>query len=207
MILALCEGIQRPSMDSPHKGAAVPGCPLVVLSHDDFFVVSFNFCWKNSRVVGYLRRHNGDITNRVYWSYIASCTTVHGNIKSFAPRKCDSYIKSMIFKLMLGIYTLSISCKIALRRMPQDLTDDSVTLVQVMAWCRQATSHYQCWLRIISPLWGHQATRSEAITGTNDLHQWGWHICNWLSLRCLVPWINPLPLVCWSTFWKFSLKW
>ena len=26
--------------------------------------------------------------------------------------------------------------------MPLDLTDDKWTLVQVMAWCRQATSHY-----------------------------------------------------------------
>ena len=32
-------------------------------------------------------------------------------------------------------------------------------------------------------------------------------ICNWLSLRCLVPWINHLPPVYWSTFWKSSLKW
>ena len=31
--------------------------------------------------------------------------------------------------------------------MPQDLTDDKSTLVQVMAWCHQAASHYlnQCW--------------------------------------------------------------
>ena len=31
--------------------------------------------------------------------------------------------------------------------MPLDLTDDKSALVQVMAWCRQATSHYlsQCW--------------------------------------------------------------
>ena len=37
--------------------------------------------------------------------------------------------------------------------MPQDLTDDKSTLVQVMAWCRQATSHYlnQCWPRSLSP--------------------------------------------------------
>ena len=37
--------------------------------------------------------------------------------------------------------------------MPQDLTDDKSTLVQVMAWCRQATSHYmsQCWLSPLSP--------------------------------------------------------
>ena len=37
--------------------------------------------------------------------------------------------------------------------MSLDLTDDKSTLVQVMAWCRQATSHYlsQCWLRSVSP--------------------------------------------------------
>ena len=37
--------------------------------------------------------------------------------------------------------------------MPQDLTDDKSTLVQIMAWCRQATSHYlgQCWPRSMSP--------------------------------------------------------
>ena len=31
--------------------------------------------------------------------------------------------------------------------------DEKSTLVQVMAWCRQATSHYvsQCWLRSLSP--------------------------------------------------------
>ena len=37
--------------------------------------------------------------------------------------------------------------------MPQDLTDDKSTLVQVIAWCRQATSHYlhQCWPRSPTP--------------------------------------------------------
>ena len=41
----------------------------------------------------------------------------------------------------------------ALWWMPQDLTDDKSTLVQVMAWCHQATSHYlsQCWLSSLSP--------------------------------------------------------
>ena len=34
-----------------------------------------------------------------------------------------------------------IPCGISMRRMPQDLTDDESTLVQVMAWCHQATSH------------------------------------------------------------------
>ena len=37
--------------------------------------------------------------------------------------------------------------------MSLDLIDDQSTLVQVMAWCRQATSHYlsQCWSRSLSP--------------------------------------------------------
>ena len=46
-----------------------------------------------------------------------------------------------------------VSYEIALRWMPLDLNDDKSTLVQVMAWCRQATSHYlsQCWPRSMSP--------------------------------------------------------
>ena len=37
--------------------------------------------------------------------------------------------------------------------MPQDLIDDKSALVQVLAWCHQATSHYlsQCWPRSMSP--------------------------------------------------------
>ena len=46
-----------------------------------------------------------------------------------------------------------ISYEIALRWMPLEFTDGKWTLVQVMAWCRQATSHYlsQCWTRSMSP--------------------------------------------------------
>ena len=37
--------------------------------------------------------------------------------------------------------------------MSLDFTDDKLTLVQVMAWCRQATNHYldQCWLSSMLP--------------------------------------------------------
>ena len=47
----------------------------------------------------------------------------------------------------------NISCKIVLKWMPMDLTDGKSTLVQVMAWRGQATSHYlsQCWPRSLSP--------------------------------------------------------
>ena len=58
-----------------------------------------------------------------------------------------------MFKLISVTDDWGISCKIALRWMPLDLTDDKSTLVKVMAWCRQATSHYlsQCWPRPLSP--------------------------------------------------------
>ena len=48
---------------------------------------------------------------------------------------------------------LSIFCEIAIRRMPQNLSDHKSTMVQVMAWCRQATSHYlsQCCPKSLSP--------------------------------------------------------
>ena len=46
-----------------------------------------------------------------------------------------------------------MSCEIALIWISVDFTDDQSTLVQVMAWCRQATSHYlsQCWPRSLTP--------------------------------------------------------
>ena len=61
--------------------------------------------------------------------------------------------KNGIFYLVLLIGIFRSSHYNALRWMPQDLTDDKSTLVQVMAWCRQASSHYlsQCWLSSLSP--------------------------------------------------------
>ena len=43
------------------------------------------------------------------------------------------------------------TCEITHGWMPQDTFDDKSTLVLVMAWCRQATSHYlsQCWPRLL----------------------------------------------------------
>ena len=56
-------------------------------------------------------------------------------------------------KLIWMIHILSISCGIALRWTLQDLTDDKSALVQVLAWCHQAPSHYlsQRWPRYMSP--------------------------------------------------------
>ena len=58
----------------------------------------------------------------------------------------------VIFKQILVTDAWVISYEIALY-MSLDLADDQSTLVQVMAWCRQAASHYlsQCWPRSMLP--------------------------------------------------------
>ena len=69
-----------------------------------------------------------------------------------------------------------ISCELALRWTSLDLTDKS-TLVQVMAWCHQATSHHlsQWWPRspygVIRPQW----VKNKIFTKyRNHWMQWRW---------------------------------
>ena len=71
---------------------------------------------------------------------------------SLAPERFYWNYRKMIFKLILVTDGWDISSEIALRWTSRDLSDKS-TLVQVMAWCHQATSHYlnQCWPRSLSP--------------------------------------------------------
>ena len=74
-------------------------------------------------------------------------------LNSLAPGRFQFNFRKVIFKLTLVNGGWGISYEIALTWMPQDFVDDKSTLVQVMAWCRQATSHYlsQCWPRSMSP--------------------------------------------------------
>ena len=74
-------------------------------------------------------------------------------INSLAPVRSECDSRNVIFNLVLQICIFRSSHDNALWWMPQNLTDDKSTLVQVMAWCRQATSHYlsQCWLSSLSP--------------------------------------------------------
>ena len=83
--------------------------------------------------------------------------------------------------------------------MPQDLTQDKSTLVQVMAWCRQATSHYlsQCWPRSMSP---YGITRPQWVKMTPHfidglLQDYSNSIANALELQqsCTKPSICPWP--------------
>ena len=81
------------------------------------------------------------------WGYISL------GFNSLAPRRFQSNLRKIIFKLILMTDGCDISNKIALRWTSLDLSDDKSTLFQVMAWCCQASSHYlnQCWPRSLSP--------------------------------------------------------
>ena len=83
-------------------------------------------------------------------------------INSLTPRRFEWNLRSAIFKLILMIGGWDFFCKIALRWMSLDLIDDKSTLVQVMAWCRQAAIHYliQCWPRSMSP---YGVTRPQSV--------------------------------------------
>ena len=74
-------------------------------------------------------------------------------VNSLAPGWFEWNFNQAVFKLILVTDGWGIFCETTLRWMSLDLTDEKSTLVQVMAWCRQATSHYlsQYWPRSLTP--------------------------------------------------------
>ena len=98
-----------------------------------------------------------------------------GTFNSLAPGKFGCDFKNSIFNLVLFIGILKFLYDNALRWMPQNVTDDKSTLVQVMAWCRQATSHYlsQCWPRSMSP---YGVIRPQWVNSRKDIYYWHGHI-------------------------------
>ena len=84
--------------------------------------------------------------------------------KQLAPGKFEWNFRSLIFQIISVIDGWVISFEFALIWLSMELNGDKSTLVQVMAWCRQATSHYlsQCWLRSLSP---YGVTRPQWVRG------------------------------------------
>ena len=80
-------------------------------------------------------------------------TTIGFCFNSLAPGKFEQYFGYLIFEIISVINGWGISCELALRWMSLDLTYDKSTWDQVMAWCRQSTSHYlsQWWPRSLLP--------------------------------------------------------
>ena len=74
-------------------------------------------------------------------------------VNSLAPGRFQFNFRMVNLKLTLVNGGWGVSYEIALRWMPQDLTDDKSILVQVMVCCCQATNHClsQYWPRSLSP--------------------------------------------------------
>ena len=91
--------------------------------------------------------------------------------------------------LILVIDDWRISCEIAIRWMQLDLTDDKSTLVQVMAWCRQVTSHYlsPCWPRSMSP---NGVTRPQWVKCYSQVSRWWWIQIWVLYYLSKIHWVN-----------------
>ena len=75
------------------------------------------------------------------------------NINSLIHGKCSCNLKLVLFQLTRMIDILRISYKTALKWMPKDLSNNWSILVQVMACCLTARSHYpsRCWTRSMTP--------------------------------------------------------
>ena len=81
----------------------------------------------------------------------------YASINSLAPGRFELNFRYAPFQLILVIHGCGISCEIALMWLSLDLTDDKSTLVPVMAWCRQATSHFT-WSYVDQVLWCHMVS-------------------------------------------------
>ena len=117
------------------------------------------------------------------------------------------------FQTVLVIAGWGISCEIALIWMSLDLTDDQSTSVQVMAWCRQATSHYLslCWPRSLSP---YSVTRPQWVNipglfnRPSRYHKLPWYVnisSYWFLYSKNQHWYDMCSSV--STFWKRTNWW
>ena len=65
----------------------------------------------------------------------------HLLFNSLARGVCGNNFKGMIFKHIEQNSSSRTQCVIALNWVPLNLTNEKSTLVQLMAWCRQATRH------------------------------------------------------------------
>ena len=119
------------------------------------------------------------------------------------PGKFEWKFRYLIFQIISVTDVWGISCELVFRWMSLDLADDKSTLVQVMAWCRQATSHYlsQCWPRSLSP---YGVTRPEWVKAVH-VPKICWWLCRLFIVLCLhmtlIHWgFNKMVTICTQSF-------
>ena len=145
-----------------------PADVLVQVAEDGYLVYHYNLFisiyfyfsllfWRQQifgcEVISQAVSHTVVFTVNSYSLFTSGHWVIIGSFNSLAPWRSWCDFKNVIFNLALLIGIFKSSYDNVLRWMSQDLTDDKSTLVPVMAWCRQATSHYmnQCWPRSATP--------------------------------------------------------
>ena len=105
---------------------------------------------------------------------------MHDQIHSWFSSSCGRNFKSILFKFIKNDSNLRTHCEIGLRWMSQCLVNGK-SLVQLMVWCRQPTSHHlvQSWPRFVSPYDG--VTMPQWVKSAPDL---------WYKITHLPPRIN-----------------
>ena len=129
----------------------------LLLSHQhhfkSFFNDTFTLKWPMLKFTKENIANDKFITWDWRWQFWITATCPKGKwVNSLAPGR-GSKFERVISEHMSQIKFMSSLFGIDSRWMPQNTSDDTSTLVQVMAWCRQATSHYlsQCWPRSMLP--------------------------------------------------------
>ena len=112
-------------------------CSKHIAARSSLVITSYRFATSHLRVPASVRRVYSPAIYQSQWQ----------KVNSLACGRFGCHFKSVIIGFISRIDIVSISCEITLMLMSPDLTDDFSALVQVMAWCHQAPSHYlnQCW--------------------------------------------------------------
>ena len=98
----------------------------------------------------------------------------------------NEILEKWFFKVMLVIGGWGISCEInTLRWLSLDLTDGKSTLVQVIAWCCKAASHFLslCWPRSMSP---YGVTRPQRVKFSSHYHSQPMFNRSWLHFYLFI---------------------
>ena len=145
--LAFVRGIHRRPVNSPHKWPVM----RKMFPFDDVIMYHIAHRQSFSCFNEYWLRDTTDLLIHVFlcmfreaWIVFPTCLSSPAldiRFNSLAPGRPGCHFKTAIFNLVLLISIFTSSNDNALKWMPWDLTNDKSTLVQVMAWCRQATSH------------------------------------------------------------------
>ena len=150
-----------------------PICLIVQMSRSHFKTRQRRLLCPNT---GYLfTKDSADICSWAVLDFSCTGWLIYLNamlfyVNSLATERFQWNLRKIIFKLILVTDGGDISSKIVLRWISRNLSDDKSILVQVLAWCHQASSHLlnQCWTRSRPP---YGATRPQWV---NDI---------WLELQ------------------------